>query len=112
MWWGSCRVRRGRMGCTSVSHRILRSTGGGTELAARFRPIFARIAEGALAREQTRTLAYEPVAWLREARFGAVRIPRVYGGLGIAIISTPRGIMTGQQAWRTQVGGEILCYVW
>lgn len=39
-------------------------------------------------------------------------IPRVYGGLGIAILSTPRGIMTGQQAWRTQVGGEILCYVW
>jgi small subunit ribosomal protein S8 len=39
-------------------------------------------------------------------------IPRVYGGLGIAIISTPRGIMTGQQAWRNQVGGELLCYVW
>jgi small subunit ribosomal protein S8 len=39
-------------------------------------------------------------------------IPRVYGGLGIAILSTPRGIMTGQQAWRNQVGGEILCYVW
>lgn len=39
-------------------------------------------------------------------------IPRVYGGLGIAILSTPRGVMTGQQAWRSQVGGEILCYVW
>lgn len=39
-------------------------------------------------------------------------IPRVYGGLGIAILSTPRGIMTGQQAWRNQVGGEVLCYVW
>src|SRR6266567_182789 len=39
-------------------------------------------------------------------------IPRVYGGLGIAILSTPQGIMTGQQAWRNQVGGEILCYVW
>jgi small subunit ribosomal protein S8 len=39
-------------------------------------------------------------------------IPRVYGGLGIAILSTPQGIMTGQQAWRSQVGGEILCYVW
>jgi small subunit ribosomal protein S8 len=39
-------------------------------------------------------------------------IPRVYGGLGIAILSTPRGIMTGQQAWRSQVGGEVLCYVW
>jgi small subunit ribosomal protein S8 len=39
-------------------------------------------------------------------------IPRVYGGLGIAILSTPRGIMTGQQAWRSQVGGEVICYVW
>jgi small subunit ribosomal protein S8 len=39
-------------------------------------------------------------------------IPRVYGGLGIAILSTPKGIMTGQHAWRNQVGGELLCYVW
>lgn len=39
-------------------------------------------------------------------------IPRVYGGLGIAILSTSRGVMTGQQAWRQQVGGEVLCYVW
>jgi len=39
-------------------------------------------------------------------------IPRVYGGLGIAIISTPVGVMTGQEAWRHRVGGEILCYVW
>ena len=39
-------------------------------------------------------------------------IPRVYGGLGIAILSTPKGIMTGQQAWRSHLGGEILCYVW
>lgn len=39
-------------------------------------------------------------------------IPRVLGGLGIAILSTPQGIMTGQQAWRKQTGGEVLCYVW
>jgi len=39
-------------------------------------------------------------------------IPRVYGGLGIAILSTPQGVMTGQQARRRQVGGEVLCYVW
>ena len=39
-------------------------------------------------------------------------IPRVYGGLGIAILSTPKGIMTGKQAWHQGVGGEILCYVW
>lgn len=39
-------------------------------------------------------------------------IPRVYGGLGIAILSTPLGVMTGQQAWHKRTGGEILCYVW
>ncbi len=39
-------------------------------------------------------------------------IPRVYGGLGIAILSTPNGVMTGEQAWRQKVGGELLCYVW
>ena len=39
-------------------------------------------------------------------------IPRVYGGLGIAIVSTPKGIMTGQEARRQTVGGELLCYVW
>ena len=39
-------------------------------------------------------------------------IPRVYNGLGIAILSTPKGIMTGQQAWRQHTGGEVLCYVW
>ncbi len=39
-------------------------------------------------------------------------IPRVYGGLGIAILSTPKGIMTGQEARRQEVGGELLCYVW
>ncbi len=39
-------------------------------------------------------------------------IPRVFNGLGIAILSTPKGIMAGQQAWRAQMGGEVLCYVW
>jgi len=39
-------------------------------------------------------------------------IPRVYGGLGIAILSTSKGVMTGYQAWRQEIGGELLCYVW
>jgi len=43
---------------------------------------------------------------------GTCEIPRVYGGLGIAVVSTPKGVMTGKQAWRSGVGGEILCYVW
>ena len=39
-------------------------------------------------------------------------IPRVYGGLGIAILSTSEGVMTGQKAWRLGIGGELLCYLW
>jgi len=39
-------------------------------------------------------------------------ISRVYGGLGIAIVSTSRGVKTGQQAWRLGIGGELLCNVW
>lgn len=40
------------------------------------------------------------------------QMPRVLGGLGIAIVSTPRGIMTARQARRLNVGGEVICYVW
>jgi len=43
---------------------------------------------------------------------GKKEIPRVYGGLGIAIVSTANGVVTGQQAWRQGAGGELLCYVW
>ncbi len=39
-------------------------------------------------------------------------VPRVYGGLGIAILSTPEGVMTGKDARKRGVGGEVLCYVW
>jgi len=39
-------------------------------------------------------------------------VPRVYSGLGIAILSTPEGVMTGHQAWRREIGGEVLCYIW
>jgi small subunit ribosomal protein S8 len=43
---------------------------------------------------------------------GRDEIARVQGGLGIAIISTSQGVMTGQQAWRQGIGGELLCHVW
>jgi len=43
---------------------------------------------------------------------GKGEIPRVYGGLGINILSTSNGVMTGREAARTGVGGEILCNVW
>ena len=39
-------------------------------------------------------------------------IPRVLGGLGIVIVSTSQGIMTGQQARQAQLGGEVLAFVW
>ena len=39
-------------------------------------------------------------------------IPRVLGGLGLAILSTSHGVMTGAQARKLNLGGEVLCYVW
>lgn len=43
---------------------------------------------------------------------GSTEIPRVLGGLGISIVSTPRGVMTGVEARKLKVGGELVCYVW
>ena len=39
-------------------------------------------------------------------------IPRVLGGLGIALISTSQGVMSDREAWKRKIGGEILGYVW
>ncbi|WP_127128675.1 monooxygenase [Georgenia sp. SYP-B2076] len=52
------------------------------DLAAVFRPVLERIAATALERESDRVLPFEPVAWLREVRFGALRVPREHGGYG------------------------------
>ncbi len=43
---------------------------------------------------------------------GATEIPRVRGGLGVAVISTSEGLMTDVQARRKKIGGELICYVW
>ena len=43
---------------------------------------------------------------------GAQEIPRVLGGMGVAILSTPRGVLSGREAKRQNVGGELLAYVW
>jgi small subunit ribosomal protein S8 len=43
---------------------------------------------------------------------GATEIPRVRGGLGVAVLSTPEGVMTDVQARKKNLGGELLCYVW
>ncbi len=39
-------------------------------------------------------------------------IPRVRGGMGLSILSTPKGVMSGYEAYRQNIGGEVLCYVW
>jgi small subunit ribosomal protein S8 len=43
---------------------------------------------------------------------GSREVPRVLGGLGINILTTPRGVMTGSSARKEGVGGEVLCHVW
>ena len=43
---------------------------------------------------------------------GRHEVPRFYYGLGISIISPPKGLMTGQDSWRAGIGGEVICYVW
>ncbi|MBP1678797.1 MAG: ribosomal protein [Bacteroidetes bacterium] len=42
----------------------------------------------------------------------ATRLPRVLGGLGIAVMSTPKGLMTDRQAREAKMGGEVLCEIW
>ena len=42
----------------------------------------------------------------------ADRLPRVLGGLGVAVLSTSKGLMTDRDARRQKIGGEVLCYVW
>jgi len=48
----------------------------------------------------------------RREYVSAASLPRVRNNLGIAILTTPKGVMTSQEAFRTNVGGEVLCYVW
>jgi len=55
------------------------------EIAGRFRPIFERIRENAIERDQERRLPFEEVRWLREAGFGALRIPEAYGGAEVSL---------------------------
>lgn len=43
---------------------------------------------------------------------GATEVPRVLNGMGISILSTPQGVLTGTDARKQNVGGELLCYVW
>lgn len=48
----------------------------------------------------------------RRVYVGSDRIPKVMGGVGIAILTTPRGVLSDRTCRREHVGGEVLCYVW
>jgi small subunit ribosomal protein S8 len=48
----------------------------------------------------------------RRVYVGSTEIPRVRGGLGVAILSTPEGVMSGVDARKKNLGGELLCFVW
>ncbi|MCD4782392.1 MAG: 30S ribosomal protein S8 [Candidatus Eremiobacteraeota bacterium] len=48
----------------------------------------------------------------RRVYVGKNDIPRIFGGLGVVIMTTPSGVMTGKQAKKTGIGGEVLAYVW
>ena len=48
----------------------------------------------------------------RRVYAGATKIPRVYGDLGVSVLSTSHGVRTGKQCRREGIGGEVLCYVW
>jgi alkylation response protein AidB-like acyl-CoA dehydrogenase len=54
-------------------------------VASRFRPIFERIAAGSVERDQTRALPYDRIAELKQAGFGALRVPASHGGAGVSI---------------------------
>ncbi|UCR84480.1 acyl-CoA dehydrogenase family protein [Pseudomonas chlororaphis] len=71
-----------------TEHQVINPLSVGVDyeaLAGRFRPTFSRIAAGAVAREQSRSLPYEAILWLKEAGFGAVRVPVEYGGGGASL---------------------------
>ncbi|WP_421546878.1 acyl-CoA dehydrogenase family protein [Pseudomonas sp. QD4] len=71
-----------------TEHQVINPLSIGVDyeaLAARFRPIFKQIADGAVQREQNRSLPHEPIQWLKQAGFGAVRVPVEYGGGGASL---------------------------
>lgn len=81
------------------------------------------VVEGSAARKLKLKLKYQGrkaviVGLRRVSRPGlrcyvpATRIPRVLGGMGVAILSTPNGVMSGTEARKKNIGGEVLCYVW
>lgn len=72
----------------TLSEETMDETSVGTDyeaLAGKFRPIFEQIKAGAVQREQDRQLPFEEIRWLKEAGFGAIRVPKKYGGGGASL---------------------------
>ncbi|MBJ8341935.1 acyl-CoA dehydrogenase family protein [Antrihabitans sp. YC3-6] len=70
---------------TSIAPKTAASGTADSELDAIFAPIFDRIAVGAVTREVDRQLPYDEVGWLKEAKFGALRVPVEHGGYGVTV---------------------------
>jgi small subunit ribosomal protein S8 len=79
--------------------------------------------QGGPKKELTLSLKYEGrrpvIAGLRQISTPGLRryvrsteMPRVLGGMGIAIVSTSKGVMTGTEAKKQNLGGELVCYIW
>ena len=69
-----------------------------------------QVAEPIVVRQEDGALHVERPNDERHSR--ADKLPRVLGGLGVAVLSTSHGLMTDKEAHRRRVGGEVLCYVW
>jgi len=81
------------------------------------------VVEGDILKSLVLTLKYEQrrpvIAGLKQVStpglrryVGSTEIPRVLGGMGVAIVSTSQGVMSGLQAKKQNLGGELVCYVW
>ncbi|NBF12430.1 acyl-CoA dehydrogenase family protein [Pseudomonas sp. Fl4BN1] len=71
-----------------TEHQVINPLSVGVDyeaLAERFRPIFQKIAAGAVEREHSRSLPHEPIQWLKASGFGALRVPLAYGGGGASL---------------------------
>jgi small subunit ribosomal protein S8 len=68
--------------------------------------------EGYISDYSIETEGSHPQIRVRNKYVGVTEIPRVLGGMGITILSTPVGVVSGREAKRKNVGGELLAYVW
>ena len=85
-------------------HRLAASPVSDDELGARFAPVFEKIAAGAVDRERNRTLPFDEIRLLKEAGFGALRVPIEFGGLGATLHQTFDAHRTGGRRLQSFAG--------